>query len=574
MYSKSYHKSYPKSNYEFSESDCIKWFENPLVNPISKKSIKKNGPIYNQLENDCHRYINGKDEVKEQIMSNNYQQPQTITIDTNGSDSKSFIISDQYKSYPIAELNEGDALKCVIKDEGNISFQDAVYFVKNYSKDSSTKKLKLEQAAIKYGLLDVNEKRDEFYKMKDYKNWCQLSKKDKENIAIQFVLYTLANKDYPVKIMKTHSKWNESFKKYECNSCDDNNKHDESFYKTLDILCAIRKLNMLQYTNTSINYSTPGLQIEFSNGAFSYKLQSFGLEEYYNYSGELVINNKFNFSVYSEDKLNESYNIIGIKMKNLKSIPFQSRDNIKLTEKSSVPNPDKLTYITDLEFKDDCTPLVYFKNASALDCLSNNMYSYYRKFHPLFNRDENISENDWKESLLFLQKQYATSDDIEDKYKDFTSQNLTRFRYEYMKIYSNNYKVHLQPKPEYYFWTVYTLSKYAPQLNDLISVTKINLIYDRSINNGENNIPIIILYPYRGQNKLDELIQLLMNIFNIDIANEIGMDICPRFNYKINKLLYVAQGDGDFKTLLNQYGTLERYYDKSENYGIALKQIL
>jgi len=39
-----------------SQADCEKWFKDPLVNPLTKRSIQEGKPVWKKLEKDCSSY--------------------------------------------------------------------------------------------------------------------------------------------------------------------------------------------------------------------------------------------------------------------------------------------------------------------------------------------------------------------------------------------------------------------------------------------------------------------------------------------------------------------------------------
>jgi hypothetical protein len=44
-------------------------------------------------------------------------------------------------------------------------------------------------------------------------------------------------------------------------------------------------------------------------------------------------------------------------------------------------------------------------------------------------------------------------------------------------------------------------------------------------------------------------------------------DATPRYNARINELVYIAQSGGDFKKFLGHYGLLDKYFDPKTNYA-------
>ena len=46
-----------------------------------------------------------------------------------------------------------------------------------------------------------------------------------------------------------------------------------------------------------------------------------------------------------------------------------------------------------------------------------------------------------------------------------------------------------------------------------------------------------------------------------------GLGRTPRFNHKVNNLIYWAEGDGSSKRMLQEAGKLDDYFDSSDNYS-------
>lgn len=147
------------------------------------------------------------------------------------------------------------------------------------------------------------------------------------------------------------------------------------------------------------------------------------------------------------------------------------------------------------------------------------------------------------------------------------------FQKEVVEGLALTYKIHLQIKEEY-------LIKFFEDILDFISTDEIGqLIHQLKIIKKympgvvipidkntplKNPVPVIILYlePVRGtrseKNKyIARILNAILDRYKNCDPKEIGLNITPRCNRKINEFLYVAQGEGQIKA---------RYYDniKSE----------
>ena len=76
----------------------------------------------------------------------------------------------------------------------------------------------------------------------------------------------------------------------------------------------------------------------------------------------------------------------------------------------------------------------------------------------------------------------------------------------------------------------------------------------------EQFYPLIVIYPAKGQDNAQKLLNRLAMIFK-DVK---GIDKMPRFNIKVNDLIYYAQGDGDAK----KQPELKQYFDKKNNLAL------
>lgn len=125
-----------------------------------------------------------------------------------------------------------------------------------------------------------------------------------------------------------------------------------------------------------------------------------------------------------------------------------------------------------------------------------------------------------------------------------------------------NYKIHLMPQGYMVDTLVRLLSflKNHPELGDSIAILKLKINFDdeqMKKNKNGDIFPKIVLYPSSGKNHAQRVLNALCDEF----ARVEGLDICPRYNERITSLIYVSQGDGDFKD--EKY---KRYYEPERVY--------
>jgi len=121
------------------------------------------------------------------------------------------------------------------------------------------------------------------------------------------------------------------------------------------------------------------------------------------------------------------------------------------------------------------------------------------------------------------------------------------------EILSSEYKIHLMPKSEYTPFIIEQLLsgiKSDPELRDVISQIKI-INDDKKIR--KEIMPTIVIYAKLG--KLNAQIALDKICRRLGKYRGIGLGQTPRYNQKVNDLIYYAQSGGDWK---NDYvGALE-----------------
>ena len=125
---------------------------------------------------------------------------------------------------------------------------------------------------------------------------------------------------------------------------------------------------------------------------------------------------------------------------------------------------------------------------------------------------------------------------------------------------AQEYKIHLQPKPEYQIAVTQELIKLLksdPEFNSCIDTWKAIIPYSKVM--GELKLAAIVIYPVQGEKCARYALNTIIKHFNQFNSKEIGLDITPRHNAKYNELIYWANGSGDDKKLLP-----EKYFTSPE----------
>ncbi|MGE0207015.1 MAG: hypothetical protein AB7R69_04155 [Candidatus Babeliales bacterium] len=129
------------------------------------------------------------------------------------------------------------------------------------------------------------------------------------------------------------------------------------------------------------------------------------------------------------------------------------------------------------------------------------------------------------------------------------------------------YKIHLMPKDEDMDAIFQELLDYITKnkkLQSHLHSIKIYKKYGQTMQQQKRNpnivMPRIVIYPglekYHAQEALD--------VLYAKFKNTPGLNISPRYNAKLTDLIYVAQGDGDFKENYSNYFEQPKrvYYDE------------
>lgn len=129
---------------------------------------------------------------------------------------------------------------------------------------------------------------------------------------------------------------------------------------------------------------------------------------------------------------------------------------------------------------------------------------------------------------------------------------------------TQQYKIHLMPDENHILNVTQILMqalKDDKELGELINAFKIeaNLTISYQDEDKKLAMPMMVIYPAEGKDKVQKLLDKLLMLFK-DIK---GLDIIPRYNLKVNDLIFYAQGDADYKQGYNL-----KYFDENKNYAL------
>ena len=218
--------------------------------------------------------------------------------------------------------------------------------------------------------------------------------------------------------------------------------------------------------------------------------------------------------------------------------------------------------------------LVMFSTDCAYENIDQLVDLYTFPEIPSLDDDEDDEDEalEWMKIMQFNRKnpvefneanlnRYAFATDTKDK-EEFIGilkkqlNNIEPGYSPYMCAERKVYKIHLQPKLEYlehYLTQLIDLYQQNQLLQDGILALKVINVY-----NNENiitkKLPVIVIYP-KDENSAMDILDILKK--NITYISESSNGIIPRHNYGINNtkhILYIANGDGDTKNIINEYG--------------------
>lgn len=139
------------------------------------------------------------------------------------------------------------------------------------------------------------------------------------------------------------------------------------------------------------------------------------------------------------------------------------------------------------------------------------------------------------------------------------------------------YKIHLQPtKGEYDqkqgdyrpFYVNKLMEALAenPEFRESIDRFKVSYQKEAKKSSGGEAIPEIVIYPRYGRENFGKALSRVFQQFKG--REKWGNNVNPRFNHKINELIFIAQSGGDFKEKLRRLGVLDNYFDEKFNHAI------
>ena len=112
------------------------------------------------------------------------------------------------------------------------------------------------------------------------------------------------------------------------------------------------------------------------------------------------------------------------------------------------------------------------------------------------------------------------------------------------------YKIHLQPLQEYQLFVLerlFLMMRESKTFRYNIDMIKAILSYETVLD--LNKIPSIVIYPLWGKEIAKFILKVVYELFK-DCSDQIGLNITPRYNHKINNLIYIAGYDGSTKKYL------------------------
>lgn len=132
--------------------------------------------------------------------------------------------------------------------------------------------------------------------------------------------------------------------------------------------------------------------------------------------------------------------------------------------------------------------------------------------------------------------------------RDFVENTNTEESIQCGRILASEYKIHLMPKSQYVI----------PVLAALLGVfvkdeSLCQLIYRIKVQISPNQaaegeiMPRIVIYPALGKDNAQKVLDKILEIFSEYELDKIGLDLLPRYNTKINNLVYYSQSGGDVK---------------------------
>ncbi len=133
-------------------------------------------------------------------------------------------------------------------------------------------------------------------------------------------------------------------------------------------------------------------------------------------------------------------------------------------------------------------------------------------------------------------------------------------------LLSQEFKIHIQPKRQFVPLVAYKLGTLLQneEVRKLVGEFKVK-IAPGGVDSQGQEMPQIVIYPAMGRENAKRLLEILRDQFKD--AEAYGTGKPPRYNMKVNNLLFLAQSGGDLKTALAGAGLLDEYFDKDTGHA-------
>lgn len=149
------------------------------------------------------------------------------------------------------------------------------------------------------------------------------------------------------------------------------------------------------------------------------------------------------------------------------------------------------------------------------------------------------------------------------------NEKAKKLKNEIMEHVVQNYKIHLMPSDRISLTNVLQqiiiIISLNPELQNVIYGFKIKPDVELRFDSDRQLFPIIVFYPSAGKESAQKALNLLFKEFNDRFP---GLGKSPRYNAKVSNLIYVAQGDGDFKgDMYKKWYDADRVYFRADITG-------
>jgi len=196
-------------------------------------------------------------------------------------------------------------------------------------------------------------------------------------------------------------------------------------------------------------------------------------------------------------------------------------------------------------------------------------------FYPIIS----MTDQNYKEVIEQLYKKSIIYDK-EELIKRIESVNFETAKKQIKLAYMsriNEFKVHLQVKPEYQFWILEVLNKLIRSSNifkNCVDAIKMHNFYD-IVMSEDIRAPSIVIY-LSGNNLvqteeekwkcLSTVVEILLNEVG-EYSKDVGLDIVPRYNHTCDELIYWSNGPGDIKVKMKEDRLIDEFFDKDLEYS-------